>query len=102
MVAHHARSTAEAVGLYDRGLLRPGYKADLNVIDLDKLHLHRPEVHFDLPADGRRLLQRTNGYRATVVSGTVTYVEGKSTGARPGRMIRGGRPDPDCSADERL
>ena len=97
VVARQARATAEAVGLLDRGLLRPGYRADLNVIDLDGLRLHKPEMHHDLPAGGRRLLQRADGYLRTVVAGVVTYADGESTGALPGRLVRGARPDPGAS-----
>jgi len=94
VVARQARATAEAVGLLDRGLLRPGYRGDLNVIDLDGLRLHKPEMHHDLPAGGRRLLQRADGYVRTVVDGVVTYADGESTGALPGRLVRGARTDP--------
>jgi N-acyl-D-amino-acid deacylase len=86
------RDPAEAVGLGDRGLLRPGYKADLNIIDLASLSLHAPEVRRDLPGGGRRLIQRADGYVATVVSGVVTYQAGQSTRALPGRLVRGSRP----------
>jgi N-acyl-D-aspartate/D-glutamate deacylase len=75
-------------------VLRPGYKADLNVLDIDRLHLHAPRPKRDLPAGGRRLTQRADGYRATVVSGTVTYRDGVHTGARPGRLVRGAQPAP--------
>jgi len=85
---------AETVGLGDRGLLRVGYKADLNVIDLDALRLHAPRTARDLPSGGRRLTQRADGYRATVVSGVVTYRNGKHTGALPGRLVRGAQPTP--------
>ncbi|MFZ6004445.1 MAG: N-acyl-D-amino-acid deacylase family protein [Actinomycetota bacterium] len=87
------RRNAEAVGMLDRGLVAPGYKADLNLIDLDGLRLHPPEMHFDLPAGGKRLLQRVDGYLATVVSGQVTYRDGSPTGALPGRLVRGAQPD---------
>ncbi|WP_300681877.1 amidohydrolase family protein [Nocardioides sp.] len=97
IVSRQSRATAEAVGLFDRGLLKPGYKGDLNVIDLDGLRLHKPEMHHDLPAGGRRLLQRADGYRFTVVSGVVTYVDGQATGELPGRLVRGGQPDPMAS-----
>jgi N-acyl-D-aspartate/D-glutamate deacylase len=86
------RDPAEAVGLGDRGLLRPGYKADLNIIDLASLSLHAPEVRRDLPGGGRRLIQRADGYVATVVSGVMTYQAGQSTRALPGRLVRGSRP----------
>jgi N-acyl-D-aspartate/D-glutamate deacylase len=89
VVAVQARKTALSVGLYDRGLIAPGYKADINVIDYDRLHLHPPKVHYDLPVGGRRLLQQVDGYDATIVSGVVTQREGHTTGARPGKLVRG-------------
>ncbi|MFL6793230.1 MAG: amidohydrolase family protein, partial [Bradyrhizobium sp.] len=91
VVAAQSRKTALSVGLTDRGLIAPGFKADVNVIDYDKLHLHPPKVHYDLPVGGRRLLQQVDGYDATIVSGVVTQRGGKPTGARPGRLIRGAR-----------
>ena len=84
-----ARDTAFAVGLEDRGIVAPGYKADLNVIDVGNLHLAAPEVVYDLPAGGRRLTQRADGYAATIVNGVVTYCEGAATGKLPGRLVRG-------------
>ena len=81
--------TAELYGLRDRGLLAPGKKADLNVIDYEQLDLALPELVHDLPAGARRLVQRARGYDATVVSGTVTWRNGEHTGALPGRLIRG-------------
>jgi N-acyl-D-aspartate/D-glutamate deacylase len=89
VVAAQSRKTALSVGLTDRGLLAPGYKADVNVIDYDRLHLHPPKVHYDLPVGGRRLLQQVDGYDVTIVSGVVTQRGGKATGARPGRLVRG-------------
>ena len=77
-------------GLTDRGTIEPGKRADLNLIDLEGLALHVPEMVHDLPAGGRRLVQRVDGYRATVVAGEVTYVDGEATGARPGRLVRFG------------
>jgi N-acyl-D-aspartate/D-glutamate deacylase len=91
LVQRQSRATAEAVGLLDRGLLAPGYKADLNVIDFDKLRVEAPVMKWDLPAGGKRLLQKARGYRATVVSGAVTYRDGEATGALPGRLVRGAR-----------
>ena len=85
---------AALYGLHDRGVLRPGLKADLNLIDFDRLRLRLPEMAFDLPAGARRLLQRADGYVATLVSGTVVMREGAATGARPGRLVRGGDPRP--------
>jgi N-acyl-D-aspartate/D-glutamate deacylase len=89
VVAAQSRKTALSVGLTDRGLIAPGYKADINVIDYDRLHLHPPKVHYDLPVGGRRLLQQVDGYEATIVSGVVTQRDGHATGARPGRLVRG-------------
>ncbi|GAA0470815.1 amidohydrolase family protein [Parasphingorhabdus litoris] len=87
MLSHKA---AKAVGLPDRGLLKPGAKADLNVIDLQGLKLHLPEIVHDLPAGGQRLHQRATGYDATIVSGEVIRRFDQSTGARPGQLIRNG------------
>ena len=93
VVAAQSRKTARAFGLHDRGVIAPGFKADLNVIDYDRLHLHPPKVHYDLPVGGRRLLQQVDGYDATIVSGVVTQREGRATGNRPGRLIRGAKED---------
>jgi N-acyl-D-aspartate/D-glutamate deacylase len=83
--------TAEVYGLGDRGALAPGMKADVNVIDLEHLKLKPPYWAQDLPADGRRLLQDAEGYVATILSGQVTWRDGRPTGALPGRLIRGRR-----------
>jgi N-acyl-D-aspartate/D-glutamate deacylase len=83
--------TARSVGLHDRGVIAPGMKADLNVIDFDKLALDLPIMAFDLPAGGKRLLQRARGYRATIVSRVVTYSDGEATGELPGKLVRGQR-----------
>ncbi|WP_219893262.1 N-acyl-D-amino-acid deacylase family protein [Aquisediminimonas profunda] len=84
-----SRKAARAVGLDDRGLLKPGARADLNIVDLDGLKLHLPEVVRDLPAGGRRLHQRATGYDATIVAGEVIRRFDRSTGARPGKLVRG-------------
>ncbi len=84
-----SEEAAQAVGLFDRGRIAVGMKADINIIDLDRLHLHAPRPAYDLPAGGRRLTQRANGYDATIVSGVVTYRHGEATGALPGRLVRG-------------
>ena len=89
-----SRDTARAVGLEDRGVVAPGYKADLNVIDLDHLCLYAPEVVRDLPTGGRRLVQRADGYVATIVSGHVVHRGGVATGELPGRLVRGPRRRP--------
>ncbi len=82
---------ARAVGLGDRGRLAPGCKADLNVIDLDRLRVAAPHPVHNLPGGGRRLEQMAEGYRATVVGGEITYRDGTFTGALPGRLVRGAR-----------
>jgi N-acyl-D-aspartate/D-glutamate deacylase len=91
LISRQSRATAEAVGLRDRGLLEPGLRADINVIDVDALTLHSPELSFDLPAGGKRLLQRVDGYRHTFVAGVETYADGEPTGELPGRLVRGAR-----------
>ena len=83
--------TAEAAGLLDRGVIRVGKKADINVIDYDRLGFGQPYVTYDLPAGGKRLLQKAEGYEATIVSGAVTYRDGEATGALPGGVIEGQR-----------
>jgi N-acyl-D-aspartate/D-glutamate deacylase len=82
------REPARAVGLTDRGVLAPGFKADINVIDFDHLTLRAPEVVQDLPAGGQRLCQRADGYVATILSGVPVYRDGEATGALPGRLLR--------------
>jgi N-acyl-D-aspartate/D-glutamate deacylase len=88
------RDTAVALGLNDRGVLAPGFKADINVIDYDALKIRRPEVLYDLPGGGGRLVQRADGYVATVVSGVPVYRSGKETGELPGRVVRGAQAAP--------
>jgi N-acyl-D-aspartate/D-glutamate deacylase len=88
------RDSATAVGLHDRGVVAPGYKADINVIDYDHLQLRPPEVVYDLPSGGRRLVQRTDGYVATIVSGVPVYRGGEPTEALPGRLVRGAQAVP--------
>ncbi|MDG2420592.1 MAG: amidohydrolase family protein [Gammaproteobacteria bacterium] len=94
VIKAHCQDTARAVGLYDRGIIAPGYKADINVIDLKNMKLHKPEVHYDLPAAGRRLMQYAEGYVATIVNGEIIYLDGKPTGARPGKLVRGSQRAP--------
>jgi N-acyl-D-aspartate/D-glutamate deacylase len=83
------RKPAQLFRLNDRGIIAPGYKADINVIDLDALAIAPPRMSYDLPAGGKRLLQGASGYRAQVVSGAVTYRDGVAAGALPGRVVRG-------------
>ncbi len=92
LVGKQTWDTARAVGLLDRGRIAPGFKADLNVIDFDALALEAPIMVDDLPAGGKRLLQRARGYDATLVSGQVVYRHGEPTGALPGRLVRGPQP----------
>ena len=94
VVRWHTQDTAAAVGLHDRGVLAPGYKADVNVIDHAGLRLRAPRMVHDLPAGGRRLMQDAEGYRLSVVSGEVTYRDGVATEALPGRLLRGARGAP--------
>src|SRR4029450_5582633 len=89
LVRQHTQDTARTVGLLDRGVLAPGYRADVNVIDFDNLTARRPEMRHDLPAGGRRLVQTADGYVATVVAGQVTYENGEAAGPLPGRLLRG-------------
>lgn len=89
VVRKMTRDTAELYGLRDRGVVAPGRRADLNVIDWERLELALPELVHDLPAGGRRLVQRAAGYDATLVAGEVTFRDGEHTGALPGRLIRG-------------
>ncbi|HEU5057940.1 MAG TPA: amidohydrolase family protein [Kofleriaceae bacterium] len=90
VVKMQARDTARFVGLADRGTLEPGMRADINVVDLERLALGRPVMQRDLPAGGRRLVQRASGYLATLVAGEVVAEAGALTGARPGRLVRVG------------
>jgi N-acyl-D-amino-acid deacylase len=87
-------TNAQAVGLDDRGVIAPGYKADLNLIDFASLRLRSPRAVYDLPAGGRRLTQDADGYVATLVSGQVVYRNGQPTDALPGKLVRGAQPAP--------
>ena len=88
-VKRQCLDTARLYGLGDRGALAPGYLADINVIDMDNIALGKPWLAFDLPAGGKRLLQKAVGYDATIKSGEVTFRQGTMTGAFPGGLIRG-------------
>jgi N-acyl-D-aspartate/D-glutamate deacylase len=94
LVERQTRACARMIGLRDRGVLAPGYRADVNVIDLDNLSVRRPEIHWDLPAGGRRFLQPGAGYLHTLVAGIETYRNGVPTGALPGRLVRGPQQAP--------
>jgi N-acyl-D-aspartate/D-glutamate deacylase len=95
VVKKMTRDTAHLYGLEDRGVLAPGFKADLNLVDHEHLNLRLPEMVHDLPAGARRLIQRADGWKATICSGEVTFEDGEHTDARPGRLIRGGQPVPE-------
>ena len=90
VVKMQARDTARHIGLHDRGELMPGQRADINIIDLPNLQLHRPELKADLPAGGKRLLQRADGFAATLVAGEVVRTADGPTGVLPGRVVRAG------------
>ena len=94
LVRKQARDTARTYGLLDRGVSATGYKADLNLIDFDALRLLRPELVYDLPAGGRRIIQKAVGYRHTFVSGVEVMRDGKATGELPGQLLRGARNAP--------
>jgi N-acyl-D-amino-acid deacylase len=91
LVKMQTSETADFFGFRDRGRLKVGLRADINLIDFDRLRLHQPEIVHDLPAGGRRLVQRVDGYRATLVAGTPIFENGEETGARPGRLVRNGQ-----------
>jgi N-acyl-D-aspartate/D-glutamate deacylase len=91
LIKMQTSETADFFGFSDRGRLQPGLRADVNLIDFDRLRLHQPEVVHDLPAGGRRLVQKVDGYRATLVAGMTVFENGGDTGARPGRLVRAGR-----------
>ncbi len=91
VVKRQTSETADFFGFHDRGRLAPGLKADVNVIEFDRLRLHHPELVHDLPAGGKRLVQRVDGYAATLVSGVPIFEHGEDTGARPGQLVRAGR-----------
>jgi N-acyl-D-amino-acid deacylase len=91
LVKRQTSETAGFFGLHDRGRLEPSLRADVNLIDFDRLRLYQPELVNDLPAGGRRFVQRVDGYEATLVAGTPVFEQGKHTGAMPGHLVRAGR-----------
>ena len=90
LVKRQTSETAEFFGLRDRGRITPGQRADLNLIDFDRLRLHQPELVNDMPAGGRRFIQRVDGYEATLVAGSPVFEQGTHTGAMPGHLVRAG------------
>jgi N-acyl-D-aspartate/D-glutamate deacylase len=97
-IRRQCHDTARLYGLHDRGLIAPGYLADLNIIDMDRLKLGKPWLAFDLPAGGKRLLQKADGYVATIKRGQVTFRDGTMTGALPGALVRGPQAAPAVAA----
>jgi N-acyl-D-amino-acid deacylase len=91
LVKRQTSETADFFGLSDRGRLVPGMRADVNIIDFDRLRLHKPELVHDMPANGRRFVQRVEGYEATLAAGIPIFERGEHTGAMPGRLVRAGR-----------
>jgi len=89
LVKRQTADTADLVGLRDRGRIAPGLRADINLIEFEALGIRHPEIVYDLPAGGKRLIQKATGYRATVQNGELTFEDGEETGALPGRLIRG-------------
>ena len=89
IVRRQTAHTAQVYGLADRGLLREGLKADVNIIDYERLAFEAPYMAYDLPAGGKRLLQKARGYRATLVAGQPVFIDGEATGALPGALVRG-------------
>jgi N-acyl-D-aspartate/D-glutamate deacylase len=88
LVKRQTADTAALIGLSDRGVIQPGKRADLNLIDWEALRLRPPEILFDLPAGGKRLVQRVEGYRMTLVAGEPVCEDGVATGALPGKLVR--------------
>ncbi|MGY8736173.1 MAG: N-acyl-D-amino-acid deacylase family protein [bacterium] len=94
IIKRQCADTAKLIGFADRGIIANGMKADLNVIDFEALNLSKPEMRYDLPAGGKRLVQKARGYRYTLVSGEVVQKDGEPTGATPGKLVRGAQPAP--------
>jgi N-acyl-D-aspartate/D-glutamate deacylase len=94
LVKKQTRDTARTYGLLDRGMIAPGCKADFNLIDHARLRVRKPYLAYDLPAGGKRMLQKADGYRHTFVSGVEVMHDGEPTGALPGRLIRGSTEAP--------
>lgn len=94
LIHMQTQQTASQVGMLDRGILKPGYKADLNVIDFESLTIHEPTVVNDLPAGGRRLIQKATGYEQTIVAGKVVFEQGEPTGVLAGQLVRGKQAAP--------
>jgi N-acyl-D-aspartate/D-glutamate deacylase len=90
LIKRQTSETADFFGLNDRGRLAPGLRADVNLIDFDRLQVQKPELVHDMPADGRRFVQRVDGYESTICAGAPIYERGEHTGAMPGKLVRAG------------
>jgi N-acyl-D-aspartate/D-glutamate deacylase len=99
LVKRQTSETADFFGLSDRGRLAPGQRADVNLIDFENLTVQKPELVHDMPAQGRRFVQRVTGYEATLVAGAPIFERGEHTGALPGRLVRAGRADAALAAE---
>jgi N-acyl-D-aspartate/D-glutamate deacylase len=91
LIRRQTSETADFFGLADRGRLAPGLRADLNLIDFERLQVQKPELVHDMPAGGRRFVQKVDGYKATLVAGLPIFERREHTGALPGRLVRAGR-----------
>jgi N-acyl-D-aspartate/D-glutamate deacylase len=91
LVKRQTSETADFFGLSDRGRLAPGSRADVNMIDFQRMRMQKPELIHDMPANGRRFVQRVEGYEATLVAGMPIFERGEHTGALPGKLVRAGR-----------
>ena len=91
LIKRQTSETADFFGLADRGRLQAGLRADVNVIDFNRLQMRKPELVHDMPANGRRFIQRVEGYETTIVAGTPIFERGEHTGALPGKLVRAGR-----------
>jgi len=94
LIKKQTYETARLYGMHDRGTIEPGMLADFNLIDFDGLSIDGPEAVADLPAGGKRLVQRAHGYVATIKGGEVTFADGEDTGVRPGSLVRGPQAAP--------
>jgi N-acyl-D-aspartate/D-glutamate deacylase len=100
LIKRQTSETADFFGLADRGRLAPGLRADVNVIDFQGLRMHKPELIHDMPAGGRRFVQRVDGYKATLVAGAPIFENGEHTGALPGKLVRAGQGEQALHAAE--
>ena len=87
-IMKQTRKNAEWIGLNDRGTIDKGKKADINIIDYDNLQLNHPEITYDLPGSNKRLIQKTKGYRETIVSGKIAFRNGETSGSLLGKLVR--------------